>query len=496
MHQNNPINRLANNQIHNQNNNYLLNNNSLNQNISGDFYQDYFKNKMILDSKNNKMYKNSEISYINNNRGMNIGSSINNVNNSYEQSRFSNLFNNNFNNNLNLNPSENLFLNNNDSKTFNNMNLNNISFPSNFNNNIYDNFCINNNISQKLSFNQNLNQIINLKTETSNDINNIITKQSLTDLLCNKKGINEINNLLKNQQYNIDFIRKMILILKEENGLHIVFKNVYGNYFIQELFQKMNNDLIQLTIDLISSEFVNIAKSPCGTHCLQKLLNFINNSEMEIAIIKVVKYKEKEMAFDDNATYVLQKIISIIPEKKRIRLNNIIIENIKDLSINANSVFVLKKFISSCTIEENRNKVIEGIKKYFMTIAQNPYGNYVIQYFFEVWPIKSYEIIINEIIDKVIDLSKQKYSSNIIAKALEFFNFNYRQKLINSLCFSPNILCLLKNKFSYYVINKAIKYMDNDSKTKFEHFLKRKMNDYTYKEKLLINQIISRLKNE
>ena len=68
MHQNNPINRLANNQIHNQNNNYLLNNNSLNQNISGDFYQDYFKNKMILDSKNNKMYKNSEISYINNNR--------------------------------------------------------------------------------------------------------------------------------------------------------------------------------------------------------------------------------------------------------------------------------------------------------------------------------------------------------------------------------------------------------------------------------------------
>ena len=63
-----------------------------------------------------------------------------------------------------------------------------------------------NNISQKLNFNQNLNQIINLKTETSNDINNIITKQSLTSLLCNKKGINEINNLLKKQQYNIDFI--------------------------------------------------------------------------------------------------------------------------------------------------------------------------------------------------------------------------------------------------------------------------------------------------
>ena len=129
--------------------------------------------------------------------------------------------------------------------------------------------------------------LINLSETNKNKINNkIITslnslENSLTNILCNKNGINQIKNLLKNKKYNTDLIRKIILILNKENGLQVVFKNIYGNYFIQHLFPKMNSDLIQLTIDLISSDFANIAKTPSGTHCLQELLNYINDSEKE-----------------------------------------------------------------------------------------------------------------------------------------------------------------------------------------------------------------------
>ena len=81
--------------------------------------------------------------------------------------------------------------------------------------------------------------------------------------------------MLKNKKYSKELIRNLILKLNEENGLHKVFKNIYGNYFIQHLFQNMNDDLIQLTLDLINNEFVSIAKSTSGTHCLQELLNYI-----------------------------------------------------------------------------------------------------------------------------------------------------------------------------------------------------------------------------
>ena len=127
---------------------------------------------------------------------------------------------------------------------------------------------------------------------------------------------------------------------------------------------------------------------------------------MEISCIKDIKFKKKEMAFDEYATYVLQKIISIIPDNKRIRLNSIIIENAKELSLNANSVFVLKKFIITNTIEENKKRLINAIKKHFLIISQNPFGNYVIQYLLEVWTIKDCELIINEIFNKICFIEK------------------------------------------------------------------------------------------
>ena len=318
---------------------------------------------------------------------------------------------------------------------------------------------------------------------------------SLTSLLCSKKGIIDIKNVIRNSSNCTDIIRKISLALNKENGLHIVFKNIYGNYFIQDLFEKMNDDLILLTFELISSEFVNIAKSPSGTHCLQNLLNYINSSEMEMIVIKSIKYKEKEMAFDDNATYVLQKIIINIPDKKRTRLNNSIIENVKEFSLNANSILVLKKFILTNTIEDNKKKIINIIKKYFLVIAQNPFGNYVIQYLFEVWPIKDCIPISNEILSKVIPLSTERFSANIIIKSLKIFNNEYKKKLINLLCFSSNIINLLKNKYSYFVINKAILYMDKDTKDKFKIYLTQSMNNISSsKEKSLVNEIIFLLK--
>ena len=496
-----------------QNLNVNINNNLNNfpnrENKSGHLYINN------LNNRNNQINQNNNS--LNNCKNLNVNNMKNNLErNSREQSRFSNLFDksyiynyNNYKNKFNdnnigftpyssFNPEfeyKNNFIHNN---AYNNTaTLNNMSYPYNLNE---FNKSVNNYINKS---NKNPMEMVNLKNDFINkklDINkdiNIIKnspKNSLTSLLCNKEGINQIKNLLNNNNYSNNLIRKIILLLKEENGLHIIFENIYGNYFIQDLFPKMNSDLIHLTIDLIGSEFVNISKTPSGTHCLQKLLDYINNGEMEISVIKAIRYREKEMAFDEYANYVLQKIISIIPDTKRIRLNNLIIENSKELALNSNSVFILKKFISTITIKENKNKIIESIRKHFLIISQSPYGNYVIQYLFEVWPMKECEVIINEIIDKAINLATQRYSANIILKSLEFLDIPYKERLIYALCFSSDLFDLLNNKYSYYTINKAVIFMDNSMKKQFEAYLSQIMKNVSYKDKDLVNKIISLLK--
>ena len=469
----------------------------------------YINNKLLIDYLAYKNYiqsKNLKSYYLNKNID-------NNKNKNFNENIF---FDNNLLKNVNINSiynNENIndyFINEKILKNAinNNTNLNNLTpYDSNFglNNyinvnttvkNIYSPYNINidninnNNFLSNNSKNQNL---ISFLIKSNQNINQSKEKISLTNKLCNKNSINQIRDLLKKSKYDNNLIRQMILILKKENGLHIVFKNLYGNYFIQELFSKMNSDLIQLTIDLISSDFVNIAENPSGTHCLQDLLNYINNSTMEISILKAIKYKEKEMAFDNNATYVLQKIISIIPDSKRIKLNNFILDNTKQLSLNANSVFVIKKFIVTNTNENNKKKMLNNLKNNFLIISQNPFGNYIIQYIFEIWPLRDCEIIINEIYDKVYELSSERFSLNIILKVFNIFSLEYKKKLIYFLLFSKNLLNLLKNKYGNFAIYKAVDNMDNEMKKEFEKFLVKNFNDFS-KEKILANLFVYLLK--
>ena len=487
----------------NVNSKYLLNSNYFKQT------KNPFTNNIINISANKKLVGNGNINNINKNNLFYINNVIHNVNKNNVDNNNKNVIKNNFcQNNLfestnyyNLNNNSNNIVN--EVLDFNNKNLllnnevfaNDISSIYNIYTNNYNNYFNNNIYNQiKLINSSKLNNNINENVNKLKALNN--EKNSLTSILCSKKGINEIRNLILKNPNDINLIRKIILALNEENGLHTVFKNIYGNYFIQDLFQKMNKDLIQLTIDLISSEFVNIAKTPSGTHSLQSLLNYINNSEMEISIIKAIKFKEKEMAFDEYATYVLQKIISIIPDNKRIRLNSIIIENAKELSLNANSVFVLKKFIITNTIEENKKRLINAIKKHFLIISQNPFGNYVIQYLLEVWTIKDCELIVNEIFNKIFELSSERFSANIIIYVLKYFNNNYKKKLISILCFSTNIINLLKNKYSFYVINKTVNYMDKNTKTKFKLYLEKKSENISSKEMKMIKELITLIDNE
>ena len=90
---------------------------------------------------------------------------------------------------------------------------------------------------------------------------------------------------------------------------------------------------------------------------------------MENLILENIKNKEIEMAYDINVTHILQKILLIILDAKRVELNNITIENIKDFALDINSVFVLKKFMATTTIVQNKNKISEIFLKSFRKLC-------------------------------------------------------------------------------------------------------------------------------
>jgi hypothetical protein len=116
-------------------------------------------------------------------------------------------------------------------------------------------------------------------------------------------------------------------------------------------------------------------------------------------------------------------------------------------------------------------------------LAENPYGNYGIQYLMENWNINDLNDIKNKIMENIHKLSIQQFSSNVVEKAFEVFDEHIKERMIKKIIFESNFIVILKNKFGRFVLNKAINYMKDDSKKMFEIFLLNNINNNIYSNK-------------
>jgi Pumilio-family RNA binding repeat len=69
--------------------------------------------------------------------------------------------------------------------------------------------------------------------------------------------------------------------------------------------------------------------------------------------------------------------------------------------------------------EVHKKKIIELLYQSIENLIQNPFGNYIIQHALDVFP-KECNNILDRIVDKVIQYSNQKFSSNVVEKCLVF----------------------------------------------------------------------------
>ena len=267
--------------------------------------------------------------------------------------------------------------------------------------------------------------------------------------------------------------------------------DVYGNYFIQYLIKNSNENQINLIINYIKNDYVIIALNYSGTHVLQTLLDMIKTIEEEIILVESIKGNELKMAFDINATHVLQKMICVINEIRRNSINNIILKNIKALCLDANGICVVKKFIGNTFLCENKEKIIKLISENCIEIAQNPYGNYGIQYILEEWGINICESIVKIIINNICSLSTQKYSSNVSEKIIGLLDEDKQNLISQELFLSNKFIFVLRSKYGRYVIQKAIKILNKKQKDDIYNYLSNLKLDPQYsKDKMKLNNIL------
>ena len=283
--------------------------------------------------------------------------------------------------------------------------------------------------------------------------------------LCTQNGqklIEKIN--AKYKKYCVTILISMI-----ENTLIKIMQHGRGNYCIQDLIEICDDYQKHIIIEMIRNDIVYLSLTKSSIYAVKKLVIKTTNLEDQETILRAVKGNITKMGTDVNASYVLESIILNFKEESLLKLDfyNEIIDNLVTLCLSQHGTCLVKSFISYIKSYELRAKIDVVLADNCVVISENEYGNYCIQHMLEKWDNSLCLNVINSLINNVYLLSSNKYSCNVIEKALNCLKGENKEKLLGKIIALDKVIYLLKNKYAKYVVQKSLNLLSKEQKKNY-----------------------------
>jgi hypothetical protein len=262
-----------------------------------------------------------------------------------------------------------------------------------------------------------------------------------------QKSLNEINK---------DTINT---IVQELSGTFCkIIKNKNGNYFCTDLFKLCDKNQRILILKEICNNLSEDCIDEYGTHPIQTLIELSKcEDEYKLILSSFNEYnKILNASLNPNGSYVIQKIIVHIPEQLRLDFNSILIKYLSVLAMDMYGVCTVKKFIGYTKNELHKKQILNIILTNFISISENQYGNYLIQYILEHWWDSSEGIFLKKIcISKFHILAVNHFSSYICDLFIKLSSVEDKEILMSSLI-KNNTIALLNNNHGNFIKNKLM----------------------------------------
>ncbi|KAL5067626.1 hypothetical protein RYX36_018513 [Vicia faba] len=171
---------------------------------------------------------------------------------------------------------------------------------------------------------------------------------------------------------------------------------------------------------------------------------------------------------------VIQKAIEVVDLDQKIEMvqefdGNIMHcvrdQNVVTLSTHPYGCRVIQRVLEHCENPATQQKVMHEILSYVSMLAQDQYGNYVVQHVLEHEKPHECSTIIKELAGRIIQMSQQKFSSNVVEKCLTFSGPLERQILVSEMLGTTDenepLQAMTKDQFANYVVQKVLETCDD-----------------------------------
>lgn len=231
--------------------------------------------------------------------------------------------------------------------------------------------------------------------------------------------------------------------------VEVLRNDVFGNYVVQKLFENCNTDIKLKLKSSMVGQMVNLSSQVYGCRVVQKALEKLGDDDL-IDLLSEFHNHALSCIHDQNGNHVIQKIIEVVSTRcktyqaednsKSLMLSaelgfilDCVTKNVVPLSCHPFGCRVIQRILEHC-IESQRAATLDSIQKHLRTLMDDQYGNYVIQHVLQFGRKSDRDIVLEIIVENgILELSRQKFASNVIEKLLKYGNSNHRNTVIREM---------------------------------------------------------------
>ncbi|XP_022755809.1 pumilio homolog 2-like isoform X2 [Durio zibethinus] len=208
--------------------------------------------------------------------------------------------------------------------------------------------------------------------------------------------------------------------------------DVFGNYVIQKFFEHGLPAQRRELAGKLFGHVLTLSLQMYGCRVIQKAIEVVD-LDQKIKMVQELDGNIMRCVRDQNGNHVIQKCIECVPEENIQFIVTIFFDQVVTLSTHPYGCRVIQRILEHCKDPKTQNKVMDEILGCVSMLAQDQYGNYVVQHVLQHGKPHERSIIIKELAGKIVQMSQQKFASNVVEKCLTFGGPSEHQLLVNEM---------------------------------------------------------------
>jgi len=238
----------------------------------------------------------------------------------------------------------------------------------------------------------------------------------------------------------------------------------FGNYLCQKVIETCSIEQVGIMINNVTPYLISICLNPHGTRAVQKLIEVCADKDRMIEqVVNALAGDVVVLVKDNNGNHVIQKCLISLSSQHRQFIYDSIIESCLEVGTHKHGCCVIQRCLDSASPEQ-KQALVQVIVDNTLDLVRDQYGNYVVQYVLDLRDIdeQTKQDIGENLVGSAIDLSKEKFSSNVIEKCLILKVPYFQENLVQQLLQGDALEELLCDNFANYVVQRCLSLSDDN----------------------------------